>query len=250
MILEISKKDFSKMILELNQVSKTFPEGTEALKNISFSLQQGDFCLIGGSNGSGKSVLMSLIAKLEKPSSGKINTPFAGLVFQEADSQILGETPLEDVCYSLTNTGLKPKDAREKALLFLDKVGLAEKAHSNARTLSGGEKRRLAVASVLALEPEILIFDEPFANLDWISVKQLCNLLQELKNQGKTIILLTHEIEKILGIASRFIILHKGSIVFNGSPEEGIRENLESYGIKNPLVEYKNLKDLFWGDFL
>lgn len=241
---------FPKMILNLNQISKTFPDGTEALKNITFSLESGDFCVIGGANGSGKSVLMSLIAKLEKPTSGKITTEYAGLVFQEADSQILGETPIEDVCYSLTNTGLKPAAAREKALKLLEKVDLKEKADHNARTLSGGEKRRLAVASVLALEPNIIIFDEPFANLDWKSVKQLCNLLLELKSQGKTIILLTHEIEKILALANRFLILHKGEIVFDGNPETGLKENLENYGIKNPLVEYKNLKDLFWGDSL
>lgn len=235
------------MILELEKVSKIFPDGTEALKEISFSLQQGDFCIIGGANGSGKSVLMSLIAKLEKPTSGKITSQYAGLVFQEADSQILGETPLEDVCYSLTNIGLKPAAAKEKAIKLLEKVGLEEKSQANARTLSGGEKRRLAVASVLALEPEIIIFDEPFANLDWISVKQLCNLLLELKNQGKTIILLTHEIEKILGIANKLIILHKGKLVFDGTPEMGIKENLEQFGIKNPLTEYKKIGDLFWG---
>ena len=235
------------MILELEKVSKIFPDGTEALKEISFSLQQGDFCIIGGANGSGKSVLMSLIAKLEKPTSGKITSQYAGLVFQEADSQILGETPLEDVCYSLTNIGLKPAAAKEKAIKLLEKVGLEEKSQANARTLSGGEKRRLAVASVLALEPEIIIFDEPFANLDWLSVKQLCNLLLELKNQGKTIILLTHEIEKILGIANKLIILHKGKLVFDGTPEMGIKENLEQFGIKNPLTEYKKIGDLFWG---
>ena len=235
------------MILELEKVSKIFPDGTEALKEISFSLQQGDFCIIGGANGSGKSVLMSLIAKLEKPTSGKITSQYAGLVFQEADSQILGETPLEDVCYSLTNIGLKPAAAKEKAIKLLGKVGLEEKSQANARTLSGGEKRRLAVASVLALEPEIIIFDEPFANLDWLSVKQLCNLLLELKNQGKTIILLTHEIEKILGIANKLIILHKGKLVFDGTPEEGLKENLEQFGIKNPLTEYKKIDHLFWG---
>lgn len=235
------------MILELEKVSKIFPDGTEALKEISFSLQQGDFCIIGGANGSGKSVLMSLIAKLEKPTSGKITSQYAGLVFQEADSQILGETPLEDVCYSLTNIGLKPAAAKEKAIKLLEKVGLEEKSQANARTLSGGEKRRLAVASVLALEPEIIIFDEPFANLDWISVKQLCNLLLELKKQGKTIILLTHEIEKILGIANKLIILHKGKLVFDGTPEMGIKENIEQFGIKNPLTEYKKIGDLFWG---
>lgn len=235
------------MILELEKVSKIFPDGTEALKEISFSLQQGDFCIIGGANGSGKSVLMSLIAKLEKPTSGKITSQYAGLVFQEADSQILGETPLEDVCYSLTNIGLKPAAAKEEAIKLLVKVGLEEKSQANARTLSGGEKRRLAVASVLALEPEIIIFDEPFANLDWISVKQLCNLLLELKKQGKTIILLTHEIEKILGIANKLIILHKGKLVFDGTPEMGIKENLEQFGIKNPLTEYKKIGDMFWG---
>ena len=145
---------------------------------------------------------------------------------------------------------MKPAAAKEKALDFLEKVGLKEKAEANARTLSGGEKRRLAVASVLALEPEIIIFDEPFANLDWLSVKQLCNLLLELKNQGKTIILLTHEIEKILGIATRFLILSKGNLVFDGSPKDGIKTDLEKYGIKNPLVEYKTVENLFWGDTL
>ena len=142
---------------------------------------------------------------------------------------------------------MKPAAAKEKAIKLLEKVGLEEKSQANARTLSGGEKRRLAVASVLALEPEIIIFDEPFANLDWLSVKQLCNLLLELKNQGKTIILLTHEIEKILGIANKLIILHKGKLVFDGTPKEGLKENLEQFGIKNPLTQYKKIGDLFWG---
>lgn len=234
--------------IEVQNISKIFPDKTKALEDISFSIEQGDFCVIAGSNGSGKSVLMSLIAGLDEPTSGAISLfgNSAGLVFQDADSQILGETPEEDVSFGAKNYGLK-KDELKKCVDFsLEQTGLSHKKNAYARSLSGGEKRRLAVAGILAINRSIIIFDEPFANLDWPGVKQVCMILQKLKEEKKTIIVLTHELEKILALANRFIVLDKGKIRFDGSPQDGLTQNLEQWSIKNPLAHYESLKDLAW----
>ncbi|NLC92619.1 MAG: ABC transporter ATP-binding protein, partial [Treponema sp.] len=163
--------------IEVKNVYKTFPDGTEALKNVSFSLNEGDFLVVAGSNGSGKSVLMSLIAKLDEPSSGKINLDglSVGLVFQDADSQILGETPEEDVSFGAKNCGLRKAALQKCVDDSLEKTGLLNKKLSMARMLSGGEKRRLAVSGILAMDRQLIIFDEPFANLDYPSVHQVCS---------------------------------------------------------------------------
>ena len=102
----------------------------------------------------------------------------------------------------------------------MEQVGLAEKAHFPARSLSGGEKRRLATAGILALERDLIIFDEPFANLDYPGVQQVNKLLLQLHQEGKTIVVLTHELEKCLGLATRFMVLYRGQLVFDGSPQE------------------------------
>lgn len=234
------------IVLEVQNINRTFANGTIALQDVSFSVKKGEFLVIGGKNGSGKSVLMSLIAGLDKQTSGTIKCDEVGLVFQDANSQILGETPLEDVLFGLRNLPLKKQERLQKAEETLKQCGLFEKRDFQARVLSGGEKRRLAVAGILALDRDFIIFDEPFANLDLIGIKQVCAILKQLKEQNKTIIVLTHDLEKILGLADSFIILDSGKIKFNGTPEEGLKLNLEEYGIKNPLTSYNSVKDLFW----
>lgn len=234
------------IVLEVQNINRTFANGTIALQDVSFSVKKGEFLVIGGKNGSGKSVLMSLIAGLDKQTSGTIKCDEVGLVFQDANSQILGETPLEDVLFGLRNLQLKKQERLQKAEETLKQCGLFEKRDFQARVLSGGEKRRLAVAGILALDRDFIIFDEPFANLDLIGIKQVCAILKQLKEQNKTIIVLTHDLEKILGLADSFIILDSGKIEFNGIPEEGLKLNLEEYGIKNPLTSYNSVKDLFW----
>jgi biotin transport system ATP-binding protein len=234
------------IVLEVQNINRTFANGTIALQDVSFSVKKGEFLVIGGKNGSGKSVLMSLIAGLDKQTSGTIKCDEVGLVFQDANSQILGETPLEDVLFGLRNLKLKKQERLQKAEETLKQCGLFEKRDFQARVLSGGEKRRLAVAGILALNRDFIIFDEPFANLDLIGIKQVCAILKQLKEQNKTIIVLTHDLEKILGLADSFIILDSGKIKFNGTPEDGLKLNLEEYGIKNPLTSYNSVKDLFW----
>ena len=236
-------------ILTLEAVSRVFPDGTTALEDVSFTAFQGDFIVIAGSNGSGKTVLMNLIAGLDSPTKGSITLLYgakAGLVFQDADAQILGETPEEDVAFGARNCGLKKDELKNCVHKALQSCGLLHKKDFPARQMSGGEKRRLAVAGILAMNCPLLIFDEPFANLDYDGVRQVCSILKQLKSDGKTIILLTHEIEKILALANRFIILNKGKIRFDGSVEEGLNLNLEDFSIRNPIHSYNCIEDLLW----
>lgn len=235
-------------VLNIKNVSRKF-SNVLALKNISLQVSSGEFIVICGRNGSGKSVLMSLIARLDEPTDGEISVPESGvgLVFQNADSQILGETPAEDVSFGLKNQKLPKKEIESRVEETLKATGLYEKRFAPARQMSGGEKRRLAVAGILAMNREIFIFDEPFANLDFPGVQSVCEILKKLKSEKKTVIVLTHELEKILGLADRFIILDKGEIKFSGTPEEGLKLDLNSFGIKNPLTRPKAVSELFWG---
>ena len=237
--------------IKIENVTKTFstPKGKiKALDNISLEIFQGECLVIGGENGSGKSVLMSIIAGLEKSDrkNKDVLAPQVGLVFQEAEIQILGESPAEDIAFGPKNLGWKKEEVELAVKAALEKTGLSQKADFPARFLSGGEKRRLAVACMLAMNLPVIILDEPYANLDYAGVKQVNALVNQLKKDGKTVIILTHEIEKCLGLADRFIVLFQGKKVFDGTPDQGLKENLEQWNIRNPLVSYKDIKDLIW----
>ncbi len=237
-------------MIKIIDVSKSFEssEGQiQALKNISFQIEDGQLLIIAGENGSGKSLLMSIIAGLEEADSGRVESDKkVGLVFQEAETQILGESPREDIAVGPKNLGWKKEKIAEAVESALEKTGLTKKADFSARFLSGGEKRRLAIACMIAMDLPVIILDEPFANLDYMGVKQVNALVKKLKDEGRTVIILTHEIEKCLALADKFIILFRGQKVFEGSSEEGLKLNLEKYNIKNPLTEYKKLSDLIW----
>lgn len=242
-------------LLKLTDVTKSFT-GSEnpVLNGISFSVFDGDCVVVSGPNGSGKTVLMTLIAGLEAPSFGSIlrngkNTDELriGLVFQEADAQILGDTVEEDALFGMRDCKL-PKDViMQRLKTVLTQLGLYEKRCSPARCLSGGEKRRLAVAGILMMEADVIIFDEPFANLDFAGVVQVTSMIEQLKHSGKTVMVLTHELEKVLALANRLIILHSGKLVYNADPEFALQSGiLEQYGIRNPLCSYRVFADLVW----
>jgi biotin transport system ATP-binding protein len=232
-----------------------------ALDDISLEIKNNSVTVIAGANGSGKTLLMSIIAQLDEPTSGElVATGRTGLIFQDADSQILGETPREDVAIGVKNIFIKNAEQSGKyekikkskteidAIVnnALERVGLLEKADFPARFLSGGEKRRLAVAGVLAMDADIIIFDEPYANLDYSGIVQVNTMLTGLKAKNKTSIVLTHELEKCLALADTFIVLHKGKIVFNGSAEDGLKQDLKKYALHNPLSNTGTFKELFW----
>ena len=249
--------------IKINHLSKTFNTlagPKKALDDVSLEITEGECVVIGGENGSGKSVLMQIIAGLMDgdnhtvvepvETTGKTSSVFVngriGLVFQEAETQILGETPAEDIAFGPKNLGWKKGQVQEAVREALEQTGLTDKADFPARFLSGGEKRRLAVACMLAMKLPTIILDEPYANLDFGGVKQVNKLIRQLKAEGKTVIILTHEIEKCMGLAYRFVVLFRGKKVFDGSPEEGLKQKLEEWNIRNPLVSYNKVEDLIW----
>ena len=260
--------------IKINHLSKTFNTlagPKKALDDVSLEIAEGECVVIGGENGSGKSVLMQIIAGLmegdkktvvEFPRSSRSvsgdevsetsSDPCVqvdgrvGLVFQEAETQILGETPAEDIAFGPKNLGWKKADVQVAVREALEQTGLTDKADFPARFLSGGEKRRLAVACMLAMKLPTIILDEPYANLDFGGVKQVNKLIRQLKAEGKTVIILTHEIEKCLGLADRLVVLFRGKKVFDGTPGIGLRHNLEAWNIRNPLVSYGKVEDLIW----
>ena len=249
--------------IKINHLSKTFNTlagPKKALDDVSLEIAEGECVVIGGENGSGKSVLMQIIAGLMDGDNHTVVDPVettmqfssvfvngrVGLVFQEAETQILGETPAEDIAFGPKNLGWKKVDVQEAVREALEQTGLTDKADFPARFLSGGEKRRLAVACMLAMKLPTIILDEPYANLDFGGVKQVNKLIRQLKAEGKTVIILTHEIEKCLGLANRFVVLFRGKKVFDGTPGMGLRHNLEAWNIRNPLVSYGKVEDLIW----
>jgi biotin transport system ATP-binding protein len=219
-----------------------------ALDGVSLDIERGVCTVIAGANGSGKSLLMSIIAGLEEPDSGVVEVQEkTGLVFQDADSQILGETPREDVAI-----GIRGKPFARKAEIpslveaSLRDTGLLSRADFPSRFLSGGEKRRLSVAGVLAMNAGIIIFDEPYANLDYPGIVQVNTLIRDLPAKNKTVVILTHELEKCLALAKQFAVLSEGKLVFSGTPEEGLRAPLEDWGIHHPLRASSRPEELIW----
>ncbi len=242
----------SRNAVHLDDVYKIFSNGgnegrTIALNGISLDIGTGSFTVIGGANGSGKSVLMEIISGLLDASNGTVETSSRpGLIFQDAAAQILGDTPREDVEVGPKNLRMGKTEIKKIVEDSLKKVSLLDKADFPCDSLSGGEKRRLAVASILAMDRDIMIFDEPYANLDYPGVKDVNKMLREMHGCGKTVIVLTHELEKCLGLADHFIVLVKGEKVFDGKPEEALSMDLENWGIRNPLVSYSDVKSLVW----
>ncbi len=228
-------------MIKAESICRTFRQADSslfrALDNVSLEISDGDTLVIAGANGSGKSLLMRIISGLEKPSSGTVESSGPiGLVFQDPDAQILADTPLEDVLFSLSSQkGLSKAQAREKALQALEQVGIADRKDSPAHLLSGGEKRRLAIASVLALGRKTVIFDEPYSNLDYPGVKSVNAMIGKLQEEGFTIVILTHELEKCLGLANRFAVLSKGKLAYDGPASEALKLDLGKWGIRNPL---------------
>lgn len=225
---------------------KRFDDVT-ALADVAFSLAPGSLAVVAGANGSGKTVLMTILAGLEKPTAGTVAVDGrAGLVFQEADAQILGETPREDVAFGPKNQGLRGAALGARVDDALARAGLAALADFPAHDLSGGGKRRLAVAGVLAMDLPLVIFDEPYANLDYEGVRTVNTLIVDLHRSGRTVIVLTHELEKILGLADRLLVLDHGRLVFDGTPADGLAAGLERWGIRDPRRPQAVLEDLVW----
>ena len=223
----------------------------KVLSGVSLRVEAGSFISVIGPNGSGKSTLAKLLNGLYIPSSGivevdglstkeKKNIPQirrkVALLFQNPDNQIVGDTVEDDTAFGPENLGLDRDKITKRVEDSLSKVGLLEKRKMSPNTLSGGEKARLGIAGVLALNPEVLVLDEATAMLDPEGRKEVMAILQDLwKYQGKTIILITHHPEETI-YGERIVVLDKGEIKLDGSVAEVYRksETLKKLGLELP----------------
>ncbi|MCK5156063.1 MAG: ABC transporter ATP-binding protein [Spirochaetales bacterium] len=240
-------------LLEVRNVSYRFPDGTYALRNVSLQVSEGEFIVISGKNGSGKTVFLRNLNGLYTPASGEIiingisvkDNPYrarqsVGLVFQDADSQIVGQTASRDVAFGLENLKIPKAEIKTRIRKALETMDLEDHADQRARTLSGGEKRRLTIAGVVAMNPSIIALDEPFTNLDYPGVLQVLKILVSLKKTGHTIIVVTHDLDKVLAYADRLVLFENGSIAADNRPEEAIHSAI-SCGVR---VQFSGNKEI------
>ena len=243
------------MGITLKNVSYTYQAGTPfegpALFDVNLEVKTGSYTALIGHTGSGKSTILQLLNGLLTPSSGSvlvddieitaasINKDIkqvrkkVGLVFQFAESQVFAETVLEDVAFGPQNFGVSKEEAervaREKLLL----VGISEDLFVRSPfELSGGQMRRVAIAGILAMEPEVLVLDEPTAGLDPLGRKELMELFSHLHNDGMTIVLVTHLMDDVANFADTVYVMEKGRLIRSGNPKNifqdvGFMENIQ-----------------------
>ncbi|MBD3878952.1 MAG: energy-coupling factor transporter ATPase [Quinella sp. 1Q5] len=242
-------------MISVKDVGYTYMTGTPfektALENISFDVAEGEVLAIAGHTGSGKSTLIQLVAGLIKLTSGTITIDglpvadkkirrFVGIVFQYPEHQLFEETVERDIAFGPKNFGLSDAETSTRVEEAMRQVGLdAALKKVSPFELSGGQRRRVAIAGILALKPKYLILDEPTAGLDPLAKK---NLLQELfgvvRRSGVTIILVSHSMEDIARFASRVVVLAQGKVLFIGTPRELFAEEeiLSRAGLEPPPI--------------
>ena len=224
------------------------------LDNLSFSLDKGSFAVVCGRNGAGKSQLLRCIKGLVSPDGGEILVDGVSLnakarmkkmaiVFQDADMQIVSQSVEKDVAFGPENMGLDRKEIKRRVENALSLMGLEGKVKQRPQTLSGGEKRKCAIAGILAMEPEVILLDEPFANLDYPSTLSVIRALNTLHGKGYTILVVSHEVEKFLFHADTLFILEEGRMKEKGRADE-IYFKLPSYDIYLP--KNASFEELSW----
>ena len=260
------------MSIIMNHISYQYEQSggqtVEALKDINLKIPDGQFIGLIGHTGSGKSTLVQHLNGLIKATSGEIyyngediyGEDFSmktlrskvGLVFQYPEHQLFDVNAFEDVCFGPKNLGLSKKEVQLRAFAALESVGFPkERFYQSPFELSGGQKRRVAIAGVLAMKPEVLILDEPTAGLDPKGRKEILNLIDKLHKEEKmTIILVSHSMEDVAEYVERILVMNQGSLVLDGSPMEifSCQKELETMGLGVPQVTYilNALKEKGW----
>lgn len=248
------------MQIILDHVTHTYQPGSPfqatAIRDVSLEIRPGEFLALIGHTGSGKSTLAQHINGLLKPTEGRVLLDgqdihekgfnkkevrrAVGLVFQYPEHQLFEESVEKDVAFGPKNLGLSEAEIKERVREALEKVGLSDQsiAEKSPFELSGGQMRRVAVAGVLAMRPEILVLDEPAAGLDPQSREDMLQLISELHRQGNTVVMISHSMDDVARFATRAVVMEKGGIAMEGAPEEIFRhaERLEKMGLDVPSV--------------
>ena len=249
------------MSIKFNDVFYTYqpnsPFKSEALRGINLEIEEGSFTCVVGHTGSGKSTLVQQLNGLLIPTSGSVEVngftvqkkhkslknlhnlrKEVGIVFQFARYQLFEETVESDVAFGPMNFGVKKEEALEIAHKCLNTVGIDESLFKRSPfELSGGQKRRVAIAGILALEPKILVLDEPTAGLDPKGAREILKLFENLNKNGTTIILVTHDVNVVFEYATDVIVMSEGKVELHCKPEDLFKENVEKYSLETPLIQ-------------
>jgi len=231
------------MLIEVKDLTHIYNKGlpyeTRALNDINFTIGEGDFVAIIGCTGSGKTTLVEHLCGLLKPSEGQVlldgidindrsvqakaKRHNIGIVFQYPEYQLFEETVIKDVMFGPKNMGLSDEECNKRAVEALKLVGLnpEQVGESSPFALSGGQKRRVAIAGVLAMDPKVLILDEPTAGLDPKGHNDIFNMIMRIKKEKNlTIFLVSHDMDDVAELANKVLVLKKGQLLMNGSPKE------------------------------
>ena len=223
-------------IIKFENVHYTYPgDQLESLCGVSLEIEEGSFVAVLGHNGSGKSTLAKHMNAILTPTEGKVTVcgidsadeerliqlrRNVGMVFQNPDNQIVANVVEDDVAFAPENLGVEPKEIRRRVDEALKQVGMYEKRQHAPHLLSGGQKQRVAIAGVIAMEPKIIVLDEPTAMLDPIGREEVISTITRLcREKGMTVVLITHHMDECVG-ADRLIVMSNGSVVADGLPAE------------------------------
>ena len=233
-------------LLHIENLSYQHSDGSECLEDITLSIEKGEFVVIAGRNGSGKTTLCKHFNGLLLPEKGSVlidgipirknvqkARQIVGMVFQNSDSQIVGETVYADIAFGPENLRLSRKEIDRRVEYAMQIVGMNHLKNHRPHTLSGGEKRRLAIAGVLAMNSQVIVLDEPFSNLDYSGTQQILTQILRLKQDNRTIIVVAHELEVTAAHADRLVIMEEGKIVKDGKPQKVVGD-VEQFGVREP----------------
>ncbi|MDP4209852.1 MAG: ATP-binding cassette domain-containing protein [Bacteroidota bacterium] len=244
----------SSAVIELKNLTFRYADGTRALDNIDLSLPYGARVAFLGSNGAGKSTLFSILNGVLKPSGGEYfrngklqkfdrKSLFelrkeVGVVFQEPDNQIFSANVYEEVSFGPMNLKLPADEVHRRVQKSLADTGVEEFSHKPAHLLSYGQKKRVTIASVLSMEPSVLVLDEPASGLDPQHSNEIVELLTALNHQGKTILMSTHNVNLAYAWADWLVVMHKGTVLASGNPLELFKDKvlMRNAGLDIPVV--------------
>ena len=243
-IQQYKQDAWSDPVLRVSGLCFSYPDRLNVLQDISLKVMPGERLGLIGPNGSGKTTFFLVVCGVLKPSAGEIVLtgnpvlngdfhPEVGMVFQNPDDQLFCPSVKDDVAFGPRNMGLAKDEVEKRVAEALSTVGVAELADRPAHHLSGGEKRMVSIAGVLAMRPPLLLYDEPAVNLDIRSRRRLIHLLQASK---ETILVASHDLELVLEVCNRVVLIDEGHIVADGNPREimGDDKLMEAHGQEKP----------------
>lgn len=235
-------------IVKVKDVHFSYPGGVNALRGVSFEISRGEKVALLGPNGSGKSTLILLMSGLLTPKQGEIvvfdekttSKEFQkqrhnlGIVFQDPDDQLFTQSVTEDIEYGPRNLKLPEAEVKKRSAYVLSKIGIKHLENRPPHRLSFGEKKKVSLATALVLKPELLILDEPTANLDLVSRRSLIDTLNELNREGTTVVVSTHDVEALPELADRVIVVSHGSLLGEGATSQILQDQklLDSAGLE------------------